>query len=103
MIVLGGSVTARSDASTGPEWPTLVGDALGLKVTTRAVDGSGFVSPGQGRPFAARVDAVIRRSPDVIVVAGGLADLGAYPTSRIATSTCWRANQSRAKAVVNSK
>jgi hypothetical protein len=83
LVALGDSFSAESPESAGPEWPTLLGESLGWEVQTEAVAGSGYLAAGDGRPFGARVPAVVQHSPDVIVVAGGVADLGAYPVGRI--------------------
>jgi hypothetical protein len=83
MVVLGDSFSAESPESAGPEWPTLLGESLGWEVRTEAAVGSGYLNAGAGRPFGARVPAVVKHSPDVIVVAGGVSDLGAYPMGRI--------------------
>jgi hypothetical protein len=83
LVVLGDSFSAESPVSAGPEWPTLLGESLGWEVQVEAVTGSGYLSAGNGRPFPARVPAVLQHSPDVIVVAGGVADLGAHPMARI--------------------
>jgi lysophospholipase L1-like esterase len=84
LSVLGDSYTARSDASSGPEWPRLLADSLEWEVHTDAVDASGYLNPGSGSPFRARLGAVLEPSPDVIVLAGGVADVGTYPVPRIA-------------------
>lgn len=55
MAVLGDSFTAPSPASAGPEWPKLLGDSLDWRVFSNTVDASGYVNPGAGRPFGARV------------------------------------------------
>jgi lysophospholipase L1-like esterase len=83
MVVLGDSFSAESTESAGPEWPMLLGESFGWEVRTEAVAGSGYVSAGSGRPFGARVPAVVGHSPDVIFVAGGVSDLGAHPIGRI--------------------
>jgi hypothetical protein len=83
MVVLGDAYSAESPESAGPEWPTLLGESLGWEVRTEAVAGSGYLNAGAGRPFGARVPRVVQHSPDVIVVAGGVSDLGAYPIGRI--------------------
>ena len=83
VVVLGDSVSARSAASKGQEWPQIVGDDLGLKVVTDTVDASGYVSAGEGKPFISRVPAVVEHSPDVVVLAGGIGDVGAHPTQRV--------------------
>lgn len=83
LVVLGDSFTAQSDASAGPEWPQLLAERTGWQVFTDAVPESGYVSEGDGRPFADRVPDVVAHSPDVIVVAGGVGDLGAQPMREI--------------------
>jgi lysophospholipase L1-like esterase len=83
LAVLGDEFSAESDASTGPEWPQILGEELGWEVVVDAVDGSGYLTPGTGQSFAARVPAVLERSPDVIIVAGGENDLGRHSTEEI--------------------
>jgi acyl-CoA thioesterase-1 len=83
LAVLGDSVSAESKVSTGPEWPELVAQSLEWKVVTDTVDGSGYVNPGEGKPFGERVPAVLRQTPDVIVVAGGVSDLVGYPVPQV--------------------
>jgi hypothetical protein len=83
VVVLGDSYSAESTESAGPEWPALLGESLDWEVRTEAVAGSGYLNAGSGRPFGARVSAVVQHSPDVVIVAGGVADLGAYPIGRI--------------------
>lgn len=78
VAVLGDSFSARSAASKGPEWPSIVGDDLGWKVVSDAVDGSGYVTAGGGQRFPQRVKPLLRESPDVIVVAGGYHDVRSY-------------------------
>ena len=84
VAVLGDSYSVEHPASTGPEWPRMLGDAFEVEVHTEAVDDSGYVSPGAGRAFAPRVPDVLRHEADVIIVAGGVDDVGAWPTSQIA-------------------
>ncbi|GAB2737029.1 hypothetical protein GCM10027273_14780 [Nocardioides pakistanensis] len=85
LVVLGDSFTAESDVSDGPEWPQLLADSLDLQVAVDAVAETGYVSDADGdaEPFADRVDDVVGRGADVIVVAGGVDDLGAHPMQRI--------------------
>lgn len=84
VVVLGDSFSARSPASAGPEWPELIAEQQGLEVIREVVDGSGYVSPGKGQPFGDRVDEVLAHEPDLVIVAGGVGDVGAYPTQQIA-------------------
>lgn len=83
MTVLGDSFTARSPASAGPEWPKLLGNSLGWRVFANTADASGYVNPGAGKPFGARVQSLQRRDPDVVVIAGGAGDLGGYPMPQV--------------------
>lgn len=83
MTVLGDSFTARSPASAGPEWPKLLGNSLDWRVFANAADASGYVNPGAGKPFGARVQSLQRRDPDVVVIAGGAGDLGGYPMPQV--------------------
>lgn len=84
VAVLGDSYSVVHPASTGPEWPQLLADAFEVEVHTEAVDDGGYVSPGTGRPFGSRVPDVLEHEADVIIVAGGVDDVGAWPTSQIA-------------------
>lgn len=84
VAVLGDSFSAPSPATTGPQWPQILADKLHWRVYTDAVDGSGYVSPGASQAFGPRVPALLRHDPDLIIVAGGVGDIGAYPSDRIA-------------------
>lgn len=84
VAVLGDSYSVEHPASTGPEWPRMLGDAFEVEVHTEAVDDGGYVSAGAGRPFGAHVPDVLGHEADVIIVAGGVDDVGAWPTSQIA-------------------
>jgi lysophospholipase L1-like esterase len=83
VAVLGDSYSVEHPASTGPEWPRMLGEAFEVEVHTEAVDDGGYVSSGAGRPFGARVPDVLDHEADVIIVAGGVDDVGAWPTSQI--------------------
>lgn len=85
LVVLGDSFTAGSDVSDGPEWPQLLADSLDVQVAVDAVAETGYVSDADGdaAPFGDRVDDVVDLSADVIIVAGGVDDLGAHPMPRI--------------------
>lgn len=86
MVVLGDSISVESAVSEGPEWPQLLARSLDWKVISEAVDRSGYVSPGTGEPFTARVDQVLQHDADVIVVAGGVGDIGPVPNDQIASA-----------------
>jgi len=84
MAVLGDSFTVPSNASTGPEWPEILGNSLDWRVSADTVDASGYVNPGAGRPFGPRIQGLLRRDPDVVVIAGGASDLGGPAIPRVA-------------------
>jgi lysophospholipase L1-like esterase len=84
LAVLGDGFTAASDVSSGPEWPVLVGEELGWEITVDAVDDTGFLHDGGGRPLPGRLTDLLQRSPDVILVAGGESDLGRHPVEDVA-------------------
>lgn len=86
MVVIGDSISAESAVSEGPEWPQLLARSLDWEVVSEAVDRSGYVSPGTGEPFTARVDEVLEHDGDVIVVAGGVGDIGPVPNNQIASA-----------------
>lgn len=81
-VVLGDSFSAESPGQV--TWPELLGDSFGWKIANEAVDGSGFVSTGQGVAIGSRVPGALRQAPELVIVAGGAVDLGAYPLSQIA-------------------
>ncbi|WP_159450129.1 SGNH/GDSL hydrolase family protein [Demequina sp. NBRC 110056] len=60
-------------------WPTLVSQHFGWREVNAGCDGSGYTSTGEGcgTTYRQRVDRVLSEDPDVIVVSGGIADLGA--------------------------
>ena len=84
LAVLGDSFSASSDASSGPEWPAILGQSLDWRVVTDAQDVTGYLYRRGGKPFGERVPALMGQHPDVVVVAGGLFDLGAYPLPEVA-------------------
>jgi lysophospholipase L1-like esterase len=86
MVVLGDSISVESAVSEGPEWPQLLARSLDWEVFPEAVDRSGYVSPGTGEPFPARVDQVLEHDADVIIVAGGVGDVGPVPNDQIASA-----------------
>lgn len=83
LVVLGDSYSAESTAGDGPGWPELLDRSTDWEVVTEAVYGSGYVSQGDGARFGERVPAVIERDANVILVAGGVDDLGVHPMRRI--------------------
>jgi lysophospholipase L1-like esterase len=60
-------------------WPTVVSETLGWREVNAGCDGSGYtqVGPGCTTTYRERVDRLLDEDPDVIVVSGGVSDLGA--------------------------
>lgn len=75
-VVLGDGFSTPEAGIRAPAWPDLLADELGWDVTTDAAAGSGYLAAGEGAPFPDRVADVLDRSPDVVVLAGGISDLG---------------------------
>jgi lysophospholipase L1-like esterase len=86
-VVLGDSFTATDEANAQAAWPTLLAERLQWEVETDAVAGTGYASDaeGQSQRFPLRVPALLDEDGDVIIVAGGVDDLGAYPMQQIVT------------------
>lgn len=85
LVVLGDSYSATDEGNQPPTWPTLLAEDLDWEVATEAVAGTGYASnaDGEAQPFPQRVSAVLDQDSDVIIVAGGVNDLGAEPTQQI--------------------
>jgi lysophospholipase L1-like esterase len=63
-------------------WVSAAAAQLGMVPVNLSVGGTGFVNGMQDRPdtsFAARLPEVLRREPDVVVVAGGINDASSDP------------------------
>ena len=60
-------------------WPTLVSQHFGWREVNAGCDGSGYTQMGAGcsSTYRERVDRLLEEDPDVIVVSGGISDLGA--------------------------
>ena len=60
-------------------WPTLVSQSLGWREVNAGCDGSGYTRIGIdcSTTYRESVDRVLDEDPDVIVVSGGISDLGA--------------------------
>ncbi|WP_084039199.1 SGNH/GDSL hydrolase family protein [Demequina sp. NBRC 110053] len=69
---------ALPDDQAASRWPTLVSQHFGWREVNAGCDGSGYVTTGDTceTTYRERVDRVLEEDPDVIVVSGGLADLG---------------------------
>lgn len=59
-------------------WPTLVAEHFGWREVNAGCDGSGYTRTAEGCPttYRERVGRVLDENPEVIVVSGGVADLG---------------------------
>lgn len=75
LLVVGDSFSGGYDEAPDEVWPHLLGDSLGWEVVNDAVPGSGYLNPGRGAPFGARIDDAVAAEPDVVILAGGLNDL----------------------------
>ena len=60
-------------------WPTLVSQQFGWREVNAGCDGSGYTRMGLtcSTTYRESVDRVLDEDPDVIVVSGGVSDLGA--------------------------
>lgn len=86
LAVLGDSFSAENPTTRGPEWPRTLARRLGWALADSSVNGSGYLSPGATRSFGARVPSVVAQRPDVVLVAGGAEDVGAYPMSEVSAA-----------------
>lgn len=84
VLVVGDSFVGGSDMNSGPTWPTLMGAENDWVMATEAVGGTGFVNGANNRTaFPDRVAKMPSYTPDVVVIGGGINDVGRYPTSEI--------------------
>jgi len=84
LLVVGDSYSGGSDEGGGGRrnWVATAAARLGMVPVNLSVGGTGFVNGMQNRPdtsFAARLPEVLRREPDVVVVAGGINDASSDP------------------------
>jgi lysophospholipase L1-like esterase len=86
VLVVGDSYTAGSAMNNGPEWPDIIAAERNWAVGKDAVGGTGYLAGAGERPtFLDRVDATVKRySSDLILVAGGINDIGKFPNAAIA-------------------
>lgn len=89
VIVLGDSYTEGSGANGIQSWAVEMANALGWRdIQPSGSGGTGYLNPGTGGrvKFRDRVqDDVLDRSPDIVIVAGGINDAGSYTASAIET------------------
>jgi lysophospholipase L1-like esterase len=88
LVVLGDSYSSSDETGrVRAPWPRQLGESLGWEVVTVGAAGTGYVSDadGSGQRFSATLPSVLGEDGDVIIVAGGVADLGAYPMQQIVT------------------
>lgn len=58
-------------------WPTLVADSSALSISNVAIPGAGYVGgAGESGPFTTQTEKALASKPDVIVVFGGINDVG---------------------------
>ena len=81
--VVGDSYSLLPAGTAGPTWPRILGKDLHWQVVPDASDGSGYLEPGRSGPLGVRINAVLADSPDVVVLAGGAADLRRYSSAQI--------------------
>lgn len=61
-------------------WPDLVADGSPLAISNFALPGSGYVGgAGESGPFGNQLERAVAAKPDVIVVFGGINDVGKTP------------------------
>lgn len=75
IAVIGDSYSSGLDNAV--VWPTLIAESSDLSISNLAVPGSGYVGgAGESGPFSAQVDKALATKPDLIVVFGGINDVG---------------------------
>lgn len=79
-IFLGGADTAGASLAMDQvqdRWPTLVSRHFGWREVNAGCSGSGYTQTGQScTTYRERVDRMLEEDPEVIVVSGGISDLG---------------------------
>lgn len=89
VTVVGGAFTAPTTygGRGAAGWPEIVGSAYGWQTTVLADDGAGYLTRGAGGldlpGFRQQIDA---SRPDLVVIAGGRADVGQNSPTAIATA-----------------
>jgi lysophospholipase L1-like esterase len=75
VAVIGDSYSAG--LHNGIVWPSLVAGSSKLSISNVALPGSGYVGGiGETPPFAGQADKALASKPDIIIVFGGLNDVG---------------------------
>jgi hypothetical protein len=75
VAVIGDSYSAG--LNTGIVWPSLVAGSSTFSISNVALPSSGYVGGiGQSVPFASQVDKALASKPDIVIVFGGLNDVG---------------------------
>lgn len=83
VVVIGDSYTGGSDMNSGPTWPNLLATQHHWMLFNQGVGGSGYLAPGIDQPFSARIDQLGQYAADLVILAGGLNDVHAYPLAQI--------------------
>jgi lysophospholipase L1-like esterase len=88
LVVLGDSFSSSVGVGGArAPWPRQVGENLGWEVATVGSAGTGYVSDADGsaQRFSDILPRALDEDGDVIIVAGGVDDLGAHPMQQIVT------------------
>jgi lysophospholipase L1-like esterase len=83
VLVVGDAFSAGTDQNDGPPWPELLADSLGWDVTVDALAETGYLTTDGGGSFGERLGLAAVEAADVVVLAGGIEDLGS-PAEEIA-------------------
>lgn len=76
------SVMGDSYSSGLPDdvvWPTLAGEATGWSMDNVSIFSAGYVATDGNGTFADQIDAALAGNPDVVLVVGGINDVGKPP------------------------
>lgn len=75
VAVIGDSYSSGSDNAV--VWPSLVAQSSALSMVNFAIPGAGYVGgTGESGPFSNQLDRAVAAKPDVVVVFGGINDVG---------------------------
>jgi lysophospholipase L1-like esterase len=89
VTVVGGAFTAPTafGGRGAAGWPELVGSAYGWETTVLANDGAGFLTRGNGQlSLPATRPSIAGSRPDLVLIAGGRADVGQAGPDAIAAA-----------------
>lgn len=86
VVFLGDSFVGGSNMNSGPTWPLIAAANHGWQARTAATGGTGYlVGAATDTDFVSRArDVVDKYTPDVVVVAGGINDVGRHSVEAIA-------------------